>query len=195
MKKTIKIIFLFLGLLLIAATGLAQDNSNKNKPALIIIDLQNVFMSFMSPQDQKTAPETINAAIQLFREHNFPVIRVYQLNSNGPKPDSKDFQFPDTILIKEDDPKIIKTYANAFTNTDLEKILREKGCDTLYLCGLSATHCVVATYLGAKDHGFKVFLIKDALLSSNAEHTASIQNIYYIADYNTLKFILGKAQN
>jgi nicotinamidase-related amidase len=196
MKKVSKTtIYLILGFLWIAGVGIAQEDSKKMKPALIVIDIQDEYILHMCEEDRKTAPEMINAAIQLFREHNYPVIRVYHSDPKwGPKPGTNDFQFLDTILVKEDDPQIIKNYGNAFINTDLEKVLRERGCNTLFLCGLSATGCVLATYFGAQDHDFTVFMIKGALLSPRPEYTAAIQDIYKIVDYTTLKYMLDKAQ-
>ncbi len=41
--------------------------------------------------------------------------------------------------------------SSAFKHTGLNKILRERKCNILFLCGLSAVGCVLATYFGGKD--------------------------------------------
>ena len=44
---------------------------------------------------------------------------------------------------------MIKTHLNTFNGTGLDTLLKEKGCDTVMIIGLSAVHCVLATYFGA----------------------------------------------
>jgi len=100
------------------------------KPALLVIDIQNEFLPNMSEQDKKTAFDYINGAIRRFHDKGFPVIRIYQA---GPKPGSEAFEFPPSVLIKPEDPMIVKTYSNAFTKTGLEKLLKEKGCNMFFI--------------------------------------------------------------
>ena len=97
------------------------------KPALVIIDIQNKFLPYMSSEQDK-ALEMINWAIFVAREYKIPVIRVYHTDPNwGPKPGTEEFEFPESIKINEDDPKVIKNCGDGFKKTDLDKILTEKG--------------------------------------------------------------------
>lgn len=178
------------------AAGESPTASDRSlRPALLVIDVQNEFMPIMSELDAKQAPYMINGAIWLFREHNLPVIRVYHTDPKwGPAPDSPGFQFLSSIMVKDEDAKVVKNYPSAFKKTDLEKILREKGCNTLFLCGLSATGCVLATYRGADDLDYKVFMIKDALISPKAEHTDMIEDICETVSFTTLQVILDSIQ-
>jgi nicotinamidase-related amidase len=84
---------------------------------------------------------------------------------------------------------IIKHYGDAFNKTDLDKILKEKGINTVFLCGLSATGCVLATFIGASNHDYKVFMVKDALLSPNATQTNVIEEIMNTVDLETMMFM------
>ncbi len=161
------------------------------KPALLVIDIQNQYLPMMSDSDRDRAMKRINYAIWIFRQHNLPVIRVYHTDPEyGPAPDSEEFEFPESVIIKEEDPKIIKNHGNGFVKTDLEKVIRENGCNTLFMCGLSATGCVLATFQGARDHDFETFLIKDALLSHDAEYTNSIEEIFDAVSLSTVNFML-----
>ncbi len=161
------------------------------KPALLVIDVQNEFLPFMSEQDVKKAPFMINGAIWLFRERGLPVFRVYHTDVKwGPAPDSDGFQFLSSIIVKEEDPKIVKNYPNAFKKTELEKLLREKGCNTVFLCGLSSTGCVLASYHGAQDLDFKVFMVKDALIGPDAGQTDVIESICDTVSFTTLQVML-----
>ncbi len=148
------------------------------KPALLIIDVQNQFLPYMAEQDKRIAPELINMAIAMFRERGAPVFRIYHTSSaNGPQPGTPGFEYLDSLKVEPEDRQIVKNYPNSFKKTGLETRLRELGCDTLFLCGLSATGCVVATYFGAKELDFAAFLIKGTLISHNSALTDAVGEI------------------
>jgi len=160
------------------------------KPALVIIDIQNKFLPYMSSEQDK-ALEMINWAIFVEREYKIPVIRVYHTDPNwGPKPGTEEFEFPESIKINEDDPKVIKNYGDGFKKTDLDKILTEKGINTLFLCGLSATGCVLATYHGAKNLEYDVFMLQDAIISSDQQLTKSVEKICESVSLDTFNFMM-----
>ena len=167
----------------------------KMKPALLVIDIQNAFLPKMSEQDRKLGMEMITYYIELFRKNGFPIIRVYHTDPrNGPKPDSEAFAFPKSVPVKDDDPKIIKNYSNAFNKTNLDKLLKEKGCNTPFLCGLSAVGCVLATYFGAEDLDYNVLMLKDALISHNTALTKAVQEFCETISYTPLKLLLENAR-
>ncbi|HPI37661.1 MAG TPA: isochorismatase family cysteine hydrolase [Ignavibacteriaceae bacterium] len=172
----------------------AQDNKGNDKtikPALLVIDIQNEFLKYMSEDDKKFGMEIINGAIHMFRQSNLPIIRVYHTNIGwGPEPGTEPFQFPPTVIINENDPMIIKNYPSAFQKTDLEKILKDSGCNTIFLCGLSATGCVLATYFGGMERDFNTFMIKEAIISQNSDYTAMIRDICKTVDFQTMMFML-----
>ncbi len=165
----------------------------KMQPVLLVIDVQNAYLAFMSDQDKKTALEWINAAIYEFRKRNLPIIRVYHQDPNwGPKPDSPEFEFAKEIFIKPEDVKIVKHYPSAFQKTELDKVLRDKGCNTVFLCGLSATGCVLATYFGAMEREFDPFMIQGGLLSDDTNHTKVIASICDGVGYKALQKMLDQ---
>ena len=94
------------------------------------------------------------------------------------------------MLTQEDDPKVIKHYGDAFFETNLAEILREQGCNTVFLCGLSATGCVLATHFGTYENNFNSFMIEDALISPNPEHTNNIEEMFKTINLSTLKFVI-----
>ena len=195
MKKHSCCILVVLMATVIIAAGQNIQEKKQLKPALLVIDVQNQYLPYMSEQDKKLALEMINGAIGLFRQHGCPIIRVYHTDPQwGPKPDTELFEFPVSIAIKSDDPKIIKNYPSAFKKTELLKLLRENECNTLYLCGLSAVGCVLATYHSAMDLDFNVFMIKDALISHNSEYTHFIEDITETVSLNTLQIMLEYTQ-
>ena len=193
MRKTAWVlIVVMLGLVAALSPAAAQKAAPaKVKPALLVIDIQNAYLPNMSEQDKKLGMEMITYYIELFRNNGFPIIRVYHTDpQNGPKPDSEAFEFPKSVPVKADDPRIIKNYPNAFTKTNLDSVLKEKGCNTLFLCGLSAVGCVLATYIGAEDHDYKVLMLKDALISHNTALTKAVQEFCETISYTPLKLLL-----
>jgi nicotinamidase-related amidase len=197
MKKA-SAIFVLCAVVLITASGRANpakcDKKNPDqstKPALLVIDIQNAYLPYMSEEDKGIGMYMINAAIELFRENGFPIIRVYHTDpKEGPPPGTEAFEFPETVKIKPDDPKIIKNYPSAFKKTELENWLRKNECNTVFLCGLSAVGCVLATYWGANDLDFKAFMIKDAIISHNSTYTDFVEDICETVTYTAMELIL-----
>jgi len=168
-----------------------KEAEKQLKPCLLVIDIQNEFLPYIPEREKEMGLQMINAAIQLFREQGYPIIRVYHTDLKwGPATDSEGFQFPESILIQDDDPMVIKNYPSSFKKTDLEKILREKECNTLLLCGLSAVGCVLATYFGGMDLDFNVFMVKNAVMSHNSDYTGYVQEIFDTVSYTAMKVML-----
>ena len=198
MKKAFAVIVLGLAVSWTWAKPVEGEKAQieKIKPALLVIDIQNEFLPGMSEQDKKTAFDYINGAIRRFHEKGFPVIRLSHSHPvSGPRPGSEAFEYPQSVLISPSDPMVIKTYSNAFNKTELEKMLREKGCNVLFLCGLSADACVLATYQGAEDLDFDAFLIREALISPDSAATRFVAGMCETVSYGALKVILKYAQN
>jgi nicotinamidase-related amidase len=195
-----KNVILILAILLIIVPGKSFSQDKKEptkiqiKPALLVIDIQNAYLKMIPDRDKEVGLYYINALIELFRSQGYPIIRVYHYDKvNGPKPDTELFEFPSTVLIKADDAKVIKTYPDGFNKTDLDKIIKEKGSNTLFLCGLSAVGCVLATWIGAQNNDYNAFLIKDAIMSHNSTYTDNVEVMFDAVSYDVVKLILESA--
>jgi nicotinamidase-related amidase len=193
--------FLLITLLFITSKSFCQSNDiskpERLHPALLVIDIQNAFLSHMDQTEVETAMQNINMYINLFREKGFPIIRVYHSDLKygyGPKENTEQFEFPKTVLIKPDDPKVIKHYGDAFNKTELDKVLKEKKVNTLFLCGLSAVGCVLATYIGADNNDYSAFFIKDALISHKSAYTQNIEDIFSALGYEAISVMLNNAE-
>ena len=172
----------------------SKPETEKMRPALLVIDIQNAFLPQMAEADKNIGLYMINASIELFRAYGYPVIRVYHSDPKfGPAPGGPEFEFPASALIKPDDPMIVKNYPNGFKKTSLDGLLREKGVNTLFLCGLSAVGCVLATYHGALDLDYEAFMVKGALLSHDAALTKSVQEICETVGYGAMRVMLENA--
>ena len=58
-----------------------------------------------------------------------------------------------------------KKISDAFSNPSLEEFLIKKHVNEVYLVGLDAAYCVYYTALGAKNRGYKVAIVKDAVMT------------------------------
>ena len=172
-------------------TLFGQEKGKKElKPALLVIDVQNAFVPMMDQSDKDRAFQMINGAIWVFENSKLPIIRVYHQDDKwGPATDSEGFKFDPAIKFSAEYPMVVKHYGDGFNKTDLDKILKEKGINTVFLCGLSATGCVLATFIGATNHDYKAFMVKDALLSPNAAQTNVIEEIMNTVDLETMMFM------
>ena len=160
-------------------------------PALLVIDAQNRNIPIIPERDKGTAIFFINLLIGLFRKHNFPVIRIYHHNKEtGPRPGTAEFEFPDSVKVKPEDILVIKTYSDSFNKTDLDSILRDLGCNTLFLSGFSAVGCVLATKTGAQNHDYKAFIVRDSIMSHNSDYTKNVEAMFDAISYDAVELIL-----
>ena len=168
-----------------------KETKNAFAPALLVIDVQEEYMTWMSKGDQDLAIEMMNWAIWVFRQNNLPVIRVYHTDPEwGPQEGTPNFEFHDSLKVMDSDPKFIKNYPSAFTKTELDNYLKENEIKTLLLCGLSSTGCVLATYFDAMAYDYKAFMVKDALLSHKESYTDNIEEMFNALDLETIMYML-----
>jgi nicotinamidase-related amidase len=161
------------------------------KPALLVVDIQNLFLGIVPEREKNGAMSNIIMCINLFRKNGWPVIAIYHENLQyGPKQGSEQFEFPAIVPLKPEDARVIKHYPDGFNKTDLDKILKEKGCNTVFICGLSATGCVLATWYGAQNHDYKAFLLKYALMSPDSENTKKIEDIFDAISYQVFDLMV-----
>ena len=165
------------------------------KPALLVIDVQNAYLPMMDADGLESALSTINRVIELFRQRDLPIIRIYHTDATrGPHPGTEPFAFPSTVRIGPHDPMVVKTYSDGFNKTDLHTLLTDGGCDTVFLCGLSAVGCAFATYIGAQDRDYRAFFVRDALLSHDAVLTRGIENTHGALTLATVEALLDSAE-
>lgn len=173
----------------------SSQASKRIHPALIVIDVQNAFLPAIPEQEKNIGFYYINHYIELFRKYNFPVIRVYHTTpGEGPVEGTEPFEFPPAIKILQTDAKVVKNYPDAFNKTDLNKILKEKNVNTVFLVGFSATGCVISTFVGAMDYDYQPFLIKDAIMSPNSTYTDNIEEIFEAIGSSAVQLLIENSE-
>ena len=160
------------------------------KPALLIIDIQNEFfhLNQACSDSLKSAIECINAAVDLFRKKNLPIVVIqHKSEGQGLVPGKSGFDVPESVKVGSQDLRVVKTYGNSFTKTELAEKLRELGVDTVIVTGFCAEFCVLSTYRGAQDFDFTSIILKGSLASDNAEHIRFVEEISETISYGALK--------
>jgi biuret amidohydrolase len=77
-----------------------------------------------------------------------------------------------------DEPVIDKPGKGAFYQTDIELMLRNRGIDTLFVCGVTTEVCVNTTVREANDRGFRCIVLSDCCASYFPEfHQAGLAMI------------------
>lgn len=163
------------------------------KPALLVIDIQNDFFSVNQAcsDSLKSAIEFVNAAIELFRKKNLPIVAIQHMNEErGLAQGNPNFENPESVKLEKEDVRIVKTYGNSFTKTGLAKKLKTLGVDTVILTGFCAEFCVLSTYIGAQDYDFTPIVLKGSLASDNAEHIRFVEEIAETISLGALKAVL-----
>jgi nicotinamidase-related amidase len=155
------------------------------KTALLIIDMQNTFLSMTS-----TALPHIIRLASFFRTLHLPIICTQHGHSAAEltppltnqlvrkwgvsgsiATGSKGWELiPEIQILIDNDasiPIISKNTYDAFLNTTLEKELRERAVERVVVCGVMTDCCVDTTARGAFNRGYETWVLSDATGSAN----------------------------
>ncbi len=152
---------------------------------LLIVDVQNDFCpggTLAIDEGNKVVP-VINQIINKFdlvlaskdwhpedtiHFDNWPVHCVRNTKGAELHPDLKVDKI-DQILLKGTGNRNDGYSAFEATNICLEKFLREKGINELYITGLATDYCIMATAIEATEKGFNTYVITDTIKAFNAQ--------------------------
>lgn len=155
--------------------------------ALLVIDMQRYFLD---PEADAYLPDALGilpnilTLIESFRKRGRPVVFTRHAHKKG-EPTGQMGRWWNNKLPWEGDPQaeligelkpqkdelvITKTRYSAFEKTELEKYLRERGIDTVIICGVMTHLCVETTARHAFMLDFQPVIIKDACATESREH-------------------------
>ncbi len=160
--------------------------------ALLIVDVQKEFVENKLYRDKILfATQYINEVSRYFREAKLPVVIVNDLSAGG-GPNSEGFKVADEVITDESDIQIHKSKENAFWETDLEQILRDKQVEHVIVSGFAVPYCVLSTYLGAKERGFGVSFLQNGIAGIEKEQVKQLQYERDVINYKALRFLISK---
>lgn len=171
---------------------LHKDQLIPQKSVLLILDMQEFFHNKNSHAfipSAKTITKPIQTLANLFIQNNLLVIITRHINT---KEDAKqmgswwrDFLTEDSefsrLIPEFDIPQtklIVKSQYDAFYNTNLNELLREKNIEQVIITGVMTHLCCETTARSAFMRGYNVFFPIDGTATYNKEfHNAALTNL------------------
>ncbi|MCK9403431.1 MAG: cysteine hydrolase [Chitinophagaceae bacterium] len=145
----------------------------KNRPALILIDIQKAFddIEYWGGQrNNLNAEKNANELLNFWREQKLPIFHVKHCSTN---PTSRLAEgnvgndFKDIVQPIGGEPIIKKNVNSAFIGTDLKEQLDNEGITQIVIVGLTTDHCVSTTTRMAGNYGYETYLVSDATAAFN----------------------------
>lgn len=142
-----------------------MEQINQNT-ALIIIDVQKGFDEpVWGERNNPQAEDNIVRLLEAWRKHRRPIFHVQHMSLSPTSPLNPNHPgnaIKDALQPREGELLIQKNVNSAFIGTDLEQQLRQIGCNSLVIVGLTTPHCVSTTTRMAGNLGFETYLVSDA---------------------------------
>jgi len=133
---------------------------------LLVVDVQQGFDELSwGVRNNPDAEENIVCLLAAWRKTKRPVFHVQHLSLVPGSPlraGHPGSAFKEAVKSQRGERLFQKHVNSAFIGTDLERRLRERGCDTLAVVGLTTPHCVSTTVRMAGNLGFRTFVVSDA---------------------------------
>lgn len=160
--------------------------------ALILIDLQNSIVAAPMAHPVETILNNANELIAAFRNKGLPVV-VVNVNPAGAawtkaRKEAKQaafsnnedaYKITDKLNTQSTDLRVTKHTWNAFFETDLHALLKERSVTGIVLAGISTSIGVEGTARAAAELGYNITFATDAMTDSQAEgHLRSLQYIF-----------------
>src|SRR5204863_9381412 len=127
--------------------------------ALLVIDVQNGVVEGAHNRDGVIA--NINTLVDKARADDVPVVWVQHADEDLVR-DSESWQYVPELTRREGEPLVHKSFGDSFEDTDLEKLLAERGVGRVVVTGAQTDACVRSTLHGAFVRGYDVTLVGDA---------------------------------
>jgi nicotinamidase-related amidase len=143
------------------------------RSALLVIDIQDSFKA--TPRwERRNNPrfeENVDRLLKAYRAAGLPVIFFLHTDPDpGFETTSPFFKLMDFLTPAPGEPVLVKDTRNAFTSTNLQDLLREKGVDRVVITGIQTEQCCETTARVAADLGYDVDFVTEATMSFPIAH-------------------------
>ncbi|CAL9621767.1 cysteine hydrolase family protein [Streptomyces sp. enrichment culture] len=127
--------------------------------ALLVIDFQNDVVA--SVHDRAAVTANIASLVDRARTEGVDVVWVQHSDEDLPR-GSHGWEYVPELVRRAPEPVVHKSYRDSFEDTDLERVLAERGIGRLFVAGAQTDACIRSTVHGAFTRGYDVFLVGDA---------------------------------
>jgi nicotinamidase-related amidase len=163
------------------------------KIGFLIIDMQTNHLQGLEKKIIDRACEYINNVSDMLRSKDHVVIHIQDIK--GMTESDRDlYNTVPEIQIKDKDLILTKENFNAFWKTELEEILLNQGVEFIIISGFAAEHCVLFTYNGANERGFRPVILQNGILSAHSDVITSTYRDRNFISYPDIKNLLLKGQ-
>lgn len=164
-------------------------NFEKDKTALIVIDVQNFYWK------EETHEEYIERMKELLAyARSKGLFIIYVKHVWGDNPDDIPFHIREEIKPFENEPIVIKRTPGSFFNTTLEVLLKNRGIENIIISGMKTNHCCDTTTREASARGYKTFVISDCVRTFDLKGIDGNIIPRETIQYVTLSILQGFAQ-
>lgn len=182
------------------STGTPIEKYEKGNFALIVVDVQEATTGTYSTnpyykENSEELIDKINHIIGKFESKKAPVIYIKNQISdplinffNNSYAEGGESVKLDKRLKVISDYIIPKGRQDAFSNPELDRILRENKVDKIYLVGLDAAYCVNSTIKAAQNRNYKIKVIEEAVISESDAQKSEAFNNYTQSGIEVLSF-------
>lgn len=160
------------------------------KIAHLIIDMQFIYLQ-EDPIDQKFIDKAcmyINHVSDVLRAKDHIVVHIQDIEGIQ-ESNRASYDIIPEVEIKDTDLRLTKESSNAFWNTELESILRSHGVELVIISGFAAEHCVLFTYNGASERGFRPVILQNGILSTNSDVITSTYRDRNLISYPVIGYL------
>ncbi|WP_379138841.1 cysteine hydrolase family protein [Paenibacillus sp. sgz500958] len=161
------------------------------KIAHLIIDMQFIYLQ-EDPIEKKIIDKAcmyINHVADLVRAKDHIVVHIQDIE--GIQDSTKEtYEIIPEIQIKDTDIRLTKESSNSFWNTELEQILRSHGVELVIISGFAAEHCVLFTYNGAAERGFRPVILQNGILSTKPDIITSTYRDRNLISYPVVEYLI-----
>ncbi|MFQ5924023.1 MAG: cysteine hydrolase family protein [Anaerolineales bacterium] len=169
--------------------------TDQKKLALLVLDAQNDFFARDNPNIaafDATLP-VINEVVGYFRDGRLPVVFVQHTSSKKPE-GSAAWMIYEGFDTESGDPRILKSFPDAFWESELDAQLRSIDVNVLIISGFLSEHCVLSTYRGALQRGYAAYLLEGGIASLKDEHTEFTLRISERVSLDNLRGMLANGE-
>lgn len=160
------------------------------KLGFLIIDMQHAHLEEAEKKVIGRACEYINYVAGMLRSKEHVIIHIQDIEGMS-EAHREAYQTIPEIPIKEQDLVVTKEFGNSFWQTELEKMLREHDVELLIIAGNAAEHCVLATYNGANERGFKPVILQNGIVSAHGEAITATYRDRNVISHPVISFLVN----